>query len=499
MTFKKILIPILIFLAAAIIYQQYGFDRGLSRNESIYLYAGQQMAKGIPPHVSICDQKMPLSSMFMGLGVFLSEIFHKDDVLTVRLLFFIMSCLTCASVYLLGKTTFNSELVGFFAALTFLAFNKYAQDAASGPQAKTPTVLFEILSLLLTSQRKWFWAGICGSLSFLTWQPMAMFPFTTFIFALMQPKDYRLVPALKVAAGTLLPVLAMILYFLSHHALFYLINDTFLFCIYFLDRGPLTFLDHFFQPLYVLEYHYSKTIIFIFVGLLTIAFLSVKKIYYFLLEKKRTLDKDPFSPILISFLLPFVWSFIDFQGSPDFYLFLPYVSMGFGYFLRECMNTAVILGKNPKTSFSSKKLNWISGITITLILLFFIEKNVVPSTHGLIKQKRIVNKIVKTYGKDVKIVSVGCPEPLILLHKTNPNRYLYIKSGIDSYIQNNTPGGFSAWLQQLQLYNPDVIAFGHTNGKYTEHLLRWIEENYKEKMDNPWHIYVKKTPGTMHR
>ncbi|MBI2845309.1 MAG: DolP-mannose mannosyltransferase, partial [Chloroflexi bacterium] len=200
------LAPLLVFALAAFVYSLYGLDGNLGRDPAIFLYAGQRMADGVPPYVSIFDHKAPLAYILPGLGVIISRLWGGDDIYTVRLLFFTMSCLTAVAVFLLGSSIFERHWVGFFAALTFLGFEPFAQGAGSGPKPKTPVVLFVTLNLLFTSQRKWFWAGLFGSLSLLVWQPTAIFPLITLVLAILRPRPERKAGITKTLLGIVSPV-----------------------------------------------------------------------------------------------------------------------------------------------------------------------------------------------------------------------------------------------------------------------------------------------------
>ena len=217
-------LPLLILALAVFVYGLYGFDGTLMRDYSIYLYSGQQMAQGVPPYMSIFDHKAPLSPIIVGLGVVLSRVLGSDDVLTVRLLFFATACLAVVAVYLLGKSAFRSKVVGFFAAQTFLGFYPYGYPAASGPEPKTPMVLFEALSLLFMVHKRWFWAGFFGSLAFLIWQPMGIFPFAALIVAVTRSKKERYGAALRAVAGIAIPIAAIVAYFYYYGALGALYN-----------------------------------------------------------------------------------------------------------------------------------------------------------------------------------------------------------------------------------------------------------------------------------
>src|SRR3712207_9105294 len=40
--------------------------------------------------------------------------------------------------------------------------------------------------------------------------------------------------------------------------------------------------------------------------------------------------RETFAPVLLSLPFPVIWSMMDFQGYPDFFVFIPYVAIGFG-------------------------------------------------------------------------------------------------------------------------------------------------------------------------
>ena len=233
----KLALPLLVLALAALVYGLYGFDDVLLRDYSIYVYGGERIVEGTPPYVGFFDHKGPLAPMIAGLGVALSQLFGTYDILTVRLVFYTSACLAVVAVYLLGKNMFRSQAVGFLGAMTFLGFYGYAQPAASGPEPKTPMVLFEVLSLLLTIQKRWFWAGFFGSLAFLVWQPMAAFPFVTFFLAVFRPKEERYRAILGAFGGIATPLVAILMYYYYEGALGELANGVVFFNVLYLVRG----------------------------------------------------------------------------------------------------------------------------------------------------------------------------------------------------------------------------------------------------------------------
>ena len=487
--------PLLVFVLAAFVYGMYGFDGVLLRDYSIYLYGGQRVAEGIPPYVGIFDHKGPLAPMLAGLGVVLSEWSNWDDVYAVRLVFFVIGCLTVVAVYLLGRSVFRSQMAGLFAALAFLGCYAYAQPVASGPEPKTPLVLFEALCLLFATQKRWSWSGFFGSLAFLVWQPMAVFPFVTLLLAVTRPKGERYGAALRAVAGIAIPVVATVAYFYYHGALDALIDGFIVFNALYIYRGE-------YQTIAVLAgatghvvAPYGTMLLPILIGLFMILRLYFRRPYEY-----------RFAPILLSLPAPVLWSLRDFQLADDFYVFLPYATIGFGAYLASALRGA----RAPRL---------VAAILCALLLAVALANTLetvsanaayklVGTTIGLPEQREGVAEIEERFGDDVKVASIGSPQVMVLLDRENPNPYLWISAGIDKYVDAETPGGWEGWVEDLKEYDPEVIAFlaegqtlfdQHLTSENRRELARWIAPNYHTEEIGPWWVYVKNAPDAENR
>jgi hypothetical protein len=484
-------LPLLVLALAVFVYSLYGFDQVLLRDYSIYLYSGQRMAEGIPPYVSIFDHKGPLSPMLAGLGVMLSQQLSWDDVLTVRLVFFVTGCLAVVAVYLLGKNVFRSQTAGFFGALTFLGFYAYAQPAASGPEPKTPMILFEILSLLLTVQKRWFWAGLCGSLALLVWQPMAVFPLATFVLAVRRPSGERYGAALRTLAGIVVPLAATVAYFYYHDALGDFLDGFVLFNVLYLVRGSTWFTWHVAGAVGVVASTYSTMLVPIVIGLFMIV-----RLYFLRPYEYR------FAPILLSFPGPILFSLRDFQLADDFYVFLPYVAIGFGTFLALAIHRA----KTPRL---------VAGLLGAILLAVALAntfdqfnvsaaKALKGTTISLSQQREGAEEIEARLGEDARLASINSPQVLVLLQRVNPNPYLWITAGVDQEIAAETPGGFEGWLGELESSDLDAISFfgegqtllprTHLTSVHSRELDNWLNLRYHAEKIGPWWLFVKNPP-----
>ena len=66
--------------------------------------------------------------------------------------------------------------------------------------------------------------------------------------------------------------------------------------------------------------------------------------------------------------------------------------------------------------------------------------------------------------------------------------------GIDKKIDVTTPGGFEGWLEELERYDPSVIALGRTGGEFAPMLTNWLESHYRKTIVGDWILFVKDHP-----
>jgi hypothetical protein len=199
------------------------------------------------------------------------------------------------------------------------------------------------------------------------------------------------------------------------------------------------------------------------------------------------ISKDSFVILILSLPIPFLWSALDFQDYPDFYVFLPYTAIGFGWLLHHMVLS--ITNTNKITPLV--KRSFIGVICAILIGAAAVNYQTTASDELNI-QKTWANEVVERFGEEVRIASIGVPEALVLMHKTNPNPYAFIIYGIDNRIDATTEGGFDGWLRNLEQYNPSLIFFGVTHGKRLPKLEAWLAENYTPSNIGQWKVFIHK-------
>lgn len=498
----------LILALTVVVYSWYGFDGGLSRDGAVYLYSGQRMAEGIPPYVSVFDHKGPLAPMLAGAGVMLSELLNADDVTTVRVVFFVAGCLAVAYAYVLGGSIFRSRRASVFTALVFLGLFCFARFAISEPEAKTPMIFFEVLALLFMSRKNWFRACLFGSLAALVWQPMAIFPLVGVLLAALRPGGSRPSALLRAAAGTGIPVALVAAYFYANGALYDLINGSVLFNLRYLERDQFFVLSRFVEPLEAIFGGNSTVLIPLVVFAMAAAaitgLLALARMY--LPGESRLLERthgDALIPVLLSLPFPVFWSLMDFQGYPDFYVFVPYAALGFGGLL-DLLVSRIETASLPQLLRKALAPAACAALVVMVVIGSLVTVDLEAGASSLSDgdrepcdfecQERAAQRLQERFGPNATLVSVGAPEPLVLLGETNPNRYPFIIRGIDREISAQTPDGFDGWLRELRAYDPDVISFGETTGRNEPELHRWLNAYYDRETLGPWTIYVKEDP-----
>jgi hypothetical protein len=113
------------------------------------------------------------------------------------------------------------------------------------------------------------------------------------------------------------------------------------------------------------------------------------------------------------------------------------------------------------------------------------------ASQELLLQRAWADEVLDRYGADIRVASIGLPEAMVLLHRTNPNPYVFIINGIDNRIHATTSGGFEGWLESLEAADLDVIFYGSTRGRYVPLLEEWLQSHFQQASVGEWTIYVR--------
>jgi hypothetical protein len=190
---------------------------------------------------------------------------------------------------------------------------------------------------------------------------------------------------------------------------------------------------------------------------------------------RAALASDRFAPLLLTFPAPILWSLIDFQSYADAYVLLPYAALAFAWGLDIVVRALRESAIDPRLS-RLLPLGVCAALLLTSAVDLRVERKRASSLRG---QRRMAAQLAKNLPKDVKLLAIGAPELLALLHRENRNRYGFIIRGIDRLIDAETEGGFAGWVARLEADAPEVVAFGQTWGDHVGHLEAWLDRHYQ--------------------
>lgn len=440
---------------AVALFTRFGINGLLSRDESIYTYGGQQLSHGVAPYASIFDPKTPLSTIIAGGAAGLAHLVDRNDIYAIRAAFFVCACLTVLAVYLLGLRLFRSVLAGVVAAIVFASFTGFAQDALSGPDAKTPGILLAVVAMWLTLERRWILAALAGSLAFLVWQPLLIYPVVTVAVATLNADAGRRRRTAGVAAiGAAAPVVATVIGFAIAGALDDLVNATFLFPATDVVRAPVTFTGRFTRIADVIHASYGFSGVLLWVGLVAVVICSTVR----LLRRRGDLAgalRDPLiCVVLVTGLVEMAYAIYDFQGYPDVYPLLPYGAVGLG----ALAAVAVRLVRRPR----ARPAVAAGALAAVAVLAGFSWSWFSDaSDKGVFQDQRAsACTVQRLLGPSGNLVALGNPAFVALTHRRNPDQFIYLGSGVDEWKINHTDGGFDGWVAQVLSRQPAVIAIG---------------------------------------
>ena len=460
----------LLFVLAVYVNSQAGFGRALHRDNAVFVYEGQQLVNGVPLSVSLFEPRPPIAGIISGVGVWCARSMGFSDILGFEAAFLLFASLVPLGIYALTLSLFRSRITALLGAMTFFWFFVVS---FSGPQPKIPMLLIASLSLAFCVRRTWFLASLCGSLAGLTWQPMFVFALVPLFLSLFQPQQAK-GQFVRAAAGLILPLLITAGYFAYCNALVEFLDAVFVFPLLYLVTNHRDGFVALLRAVFELDKP-SQSISVTMLGLVSFVSLLLLRLAQRRWNLLEFLRSDPFSSLLVSFPWPFLWSLFDYQGKGDCLVFLPYASIGLTWLL--------------SSAFACHGVGGSTRIGKVMALLFFSSVMLFGSSigHAVGGRKSIEHRLQwarELEGRcprDFRMAAVGNPEPLVLLGKTNPSRYIHLIRGIGAHLRAREPGGIDGWVKQLRQYKPSVLVFSLPTAELRNARWAWLLSDYQQK------------------
>ncbi len=478
----------LVSVAVAVaLFTRFGLDGTLSRDEAMYAYPGQQLAHGVPPYASVFDPKGPLAAMVAGLGAALGNAAGAGDLVAIRVAFFVVSCATVLAVFLLAQRLWRSTTAGVVAAVAFASFRGFAADALSGPDAKTPGVLCLVASMWLLLRGRWFWAGAAGSLAFLVWQPLVVFPVVAVLFAPVGAEAGRRRRAAGLAAaGVAAPLVATAAYFAAVGALSRLVGAAFVFPLTGIHRARMSVLERLDLIATVVHRDYRASGLLFWAGLSLLLALTVALLARHRGHPGRALRSPLVLVVGLTGLAQAGYAAVDFQGYPDLYPLLPYAALGLGG--AAALAVGALRGITARRAVTAAVLVAATGLVGVSWTWFGSDP---MNDGGLRAQRADACGLTRMLGRTGSVYALGDPTPLVLTGRRNPDRFVYLASGVDRWKIRHTAGGFAGWTAQIAADRPQVVVIRGWHTRVRHQLGAWLHSaGYRWDHLGRWGIYA---------
>lgn len=479
-------------------------------DSSIYDYIAQGILRGQVPYKDVIDPKAPLGMYLSALFIALGRLFKVFDITSIRFFHVILLGILSISIYLVTRRYFKNSYAGILAVGLVLLPWRFLPLMTTGTQPKLPMMIFAMLALVAIASDRPLWAGILSSLSCLCWQPGLLFAGVAFLIFSKYFTSWKDLKALKVVAGTAIPLLITLAYFFHKGALSQLVNWTFVY-----DYKVFMPTDE--KPLPVAFAHFCKVVARIFNGQETIFFLGVGGLVWLLgrqvwarFKEKKFLTEDLyFDGLILAPLIYFAFCMVNFQSGPDLIPLLPFIGI-LGAFV--FLQLGSVIG-NVESLRKSFKIEGIQSAVVAVpltIILAIVSLTAYRSRHRpnvLAEQRRQAGEVAQLLSPDDRVYVHGTAELLVLLNRPNMNPYVAFDTGADNYIAASVPGGFQSVLQQMEAQAPKILVISRLHGvRHRKELMDWVKLHY-DKLDYGYlaTVYVRRqgppdqsNPGDQH-
>ena len=440
----SVLDPILVGLVSLVVYALHGFDGPLNRDLGLFVYGGEQVARGVPPYVGVFNTVGPLADAVPGLAVWLGGLVGLDPVLSVRLLFLVLSAGCCALVCVLARGTFGSRRVAVLAPAVFLTFARFIELASSGPREKTTMLVFLLASLILTGRRRWFGAGVCAALATLTWQPALVVAVVAAVVAALTAGPGRARALLGFVTGGMVPTVVTALYFLQAGAARQALDGFFVVNLRYTTQ-PTIFDSLVLRRLWD-DYHAS--LLLVVVGLVSLLVLAGRATPYVVLPAAAAPSTVAWRLTALGAggLAGIVWTMCVVNGGPDLFVLLPFAALG------AAGGLVLLAAKVPlRAAFPTTAL-----LVVVCVGLASLEA-VSSRKDTLVRQRADALAVLGTQPADATIVSIDAPQVLAVADRRSLWSYQLFDQRMDDFIDATQPEGTTGLAALLAREHPTFV------------------------------------------
>ena len=465
-------------------------------DSAIYDYIAQSILRGQMPYRDVVDIKGPLGAYLSAGAIAAGRMTGMTDVAAIRLFHVLTVGLLAALTFRVGVVYFRNRVAGLIAAVLPLIAPPIAEMLIGGTQPKLPLLIFGLVSLLLVAGDRPFWAGFCGMLACLCWQPGLMFVGTAFLIFSKYLTSWRDLRAARVMAGAAVPLALVVLYFFAKGAL----GDMWSYAIVYNysvfgpeAKKPLA--DASSHLWKIIRRVYEARTLFLLVALVGLAAYIAERVY--LKIKARWSTEHLRDAIIFPALVYLVFAFINFQAGPDLIPFLPFIGLFAAWaFVKVGQLVASALPARLEGYRQYAELLVPSlALVLTLGLATWPALRYRTGSETLTKQQEEVNILASKLQPGDQIYAHGTVGMLVLMNRPNLNPYVFLDWDMDSFIAARKYGGsFQALIDEMEAQKPRLVGISRLRAvTHGEEFEQWVRTHYEElplKIDKG--VYVRK-------
>jgi hypothetical protein len=470
----------------------------LPGDTTYHIYSAQQMLLGHPIYRDVAIVKTPLADFITLFALPIGRALNIDDVMSARLVFFLLSIATVVVVYLAGRVLLDSRAAGVIAALVVAGNDFFGIRAVTGPEPKTLVALFALAALLFLAQRRWFWAGVCASLAALAWQPAAITMALVLGGALLAPvaepsawrAHTRWLVTLRAVVGMALPFLALIIYLGANGALGAAYGSTIGANLSHLGNQtahtPLNELVEW--NAYWVAYNVNLYCIApdarwqIVVGVLGFGSMLAAETLA-AVRRKRELFNLRRTPLLLYTLGFGAFTLLDFNWCPDLYPFLSVFGLGIGWFVAMAAKGVGEIAVRANHSARGRVLA-LALCLLAALGVFMVNVLDVRAYHrtgiSYRDQLDLVHQVRMRADPGDRILSIGNAIILVEMHLPNASNIIHFGSKAGRGVLENESGGMDGMVVGLDQNPPRFVTLSRAQRQdWNEDFYEWLDSRYR--------------------
>src|SRR5215471_10203617 len=451
-------------------------------DSAIWDYVAQSIVRGQVPFRDVVEIKLPGAAYLSAIAIFAGKLFGIRDLIAIRLLNFAMVGSLAAFTFSVAELYLGSRPIAIISFLIPLMSQRFVEWMAEGSQPRLPMIVFGMLTLVLIAKDRPFLAGVSSALSCICWQPGLLFAGVALLIFSKYLTAWRDLRAVKVLAGTALPLTAMFLYFARLGAARDLWSWTFAytFSVYAPAgfRGVVGNAEHIWN---VTSRVLGPAIVFLVLAVL--GYLMVAREAF--RNRRRAgsgmagaqdVYKDA---LLIAPLVYFMFCLIDFKSASYLIPAIPFIGIFGSLVLVKLIQYAAAV-RFGQPFISSSSLEWLAVVAILLLAIANAARAGLAGDRGLEQQTVEFRSISSLLSPEDQIYVHGATEVLAVLDRPNLNPYIFLDNRKDEYLAARTPGGFKTIVDSMEAEAPKVVVLSSLNRiVHRPEFEAWVEAHYE--------------------